>query len=138
MKDLLTEEKKNGLKFLKAQAHVFPHRAAINPRGNDDNKMIISSNLLKKTLFISQIALEDKLCFLNRGTHSIMCQASACLSNAFYASSHLFLSGPSEPGLPLILLICWAIKARPPSPRMEGLACRLSVSCAGGKKMCIT
>lgn len=65
-----------------------------------------------------------------------MCQASACLSNVFYASSHLFLSGPSEPGLPLILSISWAIKARPPSPRMEGLACRLAHErfMSGGKK----
>lgn len=139
MKDLLTE-KKNGLKFLKAQPHVFPRRVAINSRGNDANKMIISSNLLKKTLFISQIALADKLCFLNRGTHSIMCQASACLSNAFYALSHLFLSASSEPGLPLILSICWAIKARPPSPRMEDLARRLAHErfMSGGKKMCMT
>lgn len=57
MKDLLTE-KKNGLKFLKARAHVVPHRVAINSRGNYANKMIISSNLFKKHSLSPKLLLQ--------------------------------------------------------------------------------
>lgn len=66
------------------------------------------------TVSCKLLLVADKLCSLNTGTHSIMHQELACISNAFYARSHLFSLWTLSTWAPLILSICWAIKARPP------------------------
>lgn len=47
-----------------------------------------------------QTALADKLCSLNRGTRFIRWLDLACISNLFYAQSHLLTPEPQSPLLP--------------------------------------